>query len=287
MNSYQIPEMAKKYMEHDMIQKHTELPLFPEYRTRLLYAFLSKHSTLSGYSELFSLVTSLVQMGLDTHDLVSVTNQAKETKAARSRQLKVLAGDYFSSRFYYLLSHAGQIDLIGIISRAICEANRLKVNLYQMMKQLKCSAEDYIKQSVEVRTQLYLAFAGLMEGSVHGSWPVILNQFTQCEVLLMEISKSEKTQQFRDSWGFWHVMQHATKEERKHLQSENPDPGKIRSIWLKYKVTTQLYQMLDAAIRQLQDSLQSLESKELGKELILIGEPFKRYLSRPRALEEI
>jgi heptaprenyl diphosphate synthase len=287
MSCYRIPEMARKYIEYDMIQKHTELPLFPEYRTRLLYAFLSKHSTLSHYSELFSLVTSLVQMGLDTHDLVSVTNQAGEIKAARSRQLKVLAGDYFSSRFYYLLSHAGHIDLIGIISRAICEANRLKINLYQMMKQLKLSAEDYIKQTVEVRTQLYLAFAGFMEESMHGKWPEILQLFTQCEVLLIELTKSEKVQQYRESWGFWHVMQHASKEERKHIQSEEPDPSKIRAIWLKYKVTTHLYQMLDSAIRQLQDTLQSVEPKELGKELILIGEPFKRYLTRPKALEEI
>ncbi|MDF2962499.1 MAG: heptaprenyl diphosphate synthase [Paenibacillus sp.] len=287
MNGYRIPEIASKYIEYDMIQKHTELPNFPEFRTRLLYAFLSKHSTLSSYSELFSLVTSLVQMGLDTHDLVSVTNQAKEMKAARSRQLKVLAGDYFSSRFYYLLSHAGHIDLIRIISQAICEANRLKINLYQLMNQLKLTADDYIKQSVEVRSQLYLAFAGFMEDSLHGVWPEILRLFTKCEVLLQEIMRSETAPQFRDSWGYWHIIQQATKEERKHMQSEEPDPGKIRSIWLKYKVTLQLYQMLDACMRQLQDKLQSLDSKEFSKELLSIGEPFIRYLSTPKALEEI
>ncbi|PZE21950.1 heptaprenyl diphosphate synthase component 1 [Paenibacillus xerothermodurans] len=287
MNCYRIPEMAKKYIEYDMIQKHTELPLFPEFRTRLLYAFLSKHSTLSGHSELFGLVTSLVQIGLDTHDMVSVTNQAKEMRAARSRQLKVLAGDYFSSRFYFLLAHAGQIELIGVISRAICDVNRLKINLYQLMKQLKLSAEDYIKQSVEVKTQLYLAFSKLMEGTVRRKWSEILQLFTCCEVLLLEISKSEKVQQHRESWGFWHVFQQATKEERRHLQLDDPDPSKIRAMWLKYKVTTQLYQMLDAAVKQLQEYLQSLEPKELGKELLLVGEPFKLYLSRPKASEEI
>ena len=63
-------------------------------------------------SELFTLATSLVQLGLDTHDLVTASNDVKEKKAARSRQLKVLAGDYFSARFYHLLAQAGQIDMI-------------------------------------------------------------------------------------------------------------------------------------------------------------------------------
>ncbi|MBU7315887.1 heptaprenyl diphosphate synthase component 1 [Paenibacillus oleatilyticus] len=287
MNTYRIPEMAKKYTEHDMIQKHTDLPLFPEFRTRLLYAFLNKHSTLAGYSELYTLVTSLVQLGLDTHDMVSVTNDAKEQKSARSRQLKVLAGDYFSSRFYYLLSHSGHIDLIGILSAAICEANRLKMNLYLKMKQLKLTADEYIGQLVEVKTQLFLSFANLLEERFYVVWPEVLRLFTRCEVLLQEIGRSESSQPYRDSWGFWHVLQQATREEKKLLQSEEPDPAKWRPLWLKYKVTPQLHQMLDACMKELQDKLQSLEPEKLGKELQSIGEPFRRYLSAPRATQEV
>ncbi|KEQ26097.1 heptaprenyl diphosphate synthase component 1 [Paenibacillus tyrfis] len=287
MNTYRIPEMAKKYTEHDMIQKHTDLPLFPEFRTRLLYAFLNKHSTLAGYSELYTLVTSLVQLGLDTHDMVSVTNDAKEQKSARSRQLKVLAGDYFSSRFYYLLSHSGQIDLIGVLSAAICEANRLKMNLYLKMKQLKLTADEYIGQSVEVKTQLFLSFANLLEERFYVVWPEVLRLFTRCEVLLQEIVRSESSQPYRDSWGFWHVLQQATREEKKLLQSEEPDATKWRPLWLKYKVTPQLHQMLDTCMKELQDKLQSFEPEKLGKELLSIGEPFRQYLSAPQATQEV
>ena len=126
MNSYRIPEIAKQYTEYDMIQTHTDLPDFPEFRTRLLFAFLNGNNKLSSSSELFTLATSLVQLGLDTHDLVTVSNDVKEKKAARSRQLKVLAGDYFSSRFYQSLAQAGQIEMIKQLSNAICEVNRLK-----------------------------------------------------------------------------------------------------------------------------------------------------------------
>ncbi|TVY11610.1 heptaprenyl diphosphate synthase component 1 [Paenibacillus cremeus] len=287
MNSYRIPEMAKKYMEHDMILKHTDLPRFPEYRTRLLYAFLNKHSALSGNSELYALVTSLVQLGLDTHDMVSITNDVKEEKAARSRQLKVLAGDYFSSRFYYLLSYAGHIDLVGVLSSAICEANRLKMNLYLLMKQLKLTADEYIRHSVEVKTQLFLSFASMLEDRFFNVWPEMLRLFTRCEVLVQEIIRSETSQEFRESWGFWHVMQCGTKDEKQLLQHHDPDPSKLRSLWMKYKITPQLHDQLDACMTELEEKLELLESDKLGKELQAIGESFRWYLTNKSATQEV
>ncbi|MFD1905584.1 heptaprenyl diphosphate synthase component 1 [Paenibacillus rhizoplanae] len=35
----------------------------------------------------------------------------------RTRQLKVLAGDYFSSWFYHLLARHGQIEMLGTLKR--------------------------------------------------------------------------------------------------------------------------------------------------------------------------
>ncbi|MBP1155258.1 MULTISPECIES: heptaprenyl diphosphate synthase component 1 [unclassified Paenibacillus] len=287
MNSYRIPEIAKIYLEHDMIQKHTDLPHFPEFRSRLLYAFLDKHSTLTKQSELYTLVTSLVQIGMDTHDMVSVNNDVKEQAEARSRQLKVLAGDYYSSRFYFLLSHAGHIDLVGKLSKGICEVNRLKMNLYIMKKQLKLTADEYIRQMVEVKTQLFLSFSSLLEERFNGIWPEVLRLFTRCEVLMQEIIRSETSQQYRESWGFWHVLQWGTKEEKKLLEHEEADQTKLRSIWLKYKVTSQLYQLLDACFKELQEKLQGIEPEKLSKELFSIGEPFRSYLTGPRATQEI
>lgn len=289
MNGYRVPEMANKYMDYDMIQKYTELPQFPEFRTRILYAFLNKNNKMLDYSELFSLVTSLVQVGLDTHDLVSITNEAKDIRAARSRQIKVLAGDYFSACFYSLLAQSGHIDLIGTIAGAICEANRMKLTLYETMRGLKMASDDYLKQSIEIRMQLYLAFTKLMDDPLNGVWPEILRLFTQCELLLQEIGRSEKEKEkpTLDSWSFWYLLQLASKEERTQIQAEEPDQGKIRSIWMKYKVASKIYQLLATTLQQLQDKLQTLDSKEFSKELQSIGEPFVRYLSTPEALEEI
>lgn len=287
MNSYRIPEIVKQYTEYDMIRNHTDLPGFPEFRTRLLFAFLNGSSKFSASSELYALATSLVQLALDTHELVSVSNDVKEKKAARSRQLKVLAGDYFSSRFYNLLSQAGQIEMIQQLSNAICEVNRLKMNLYSKMKQFKVTAEDYIHQSVEIKSQLFLSFTDFMEEVHHHAWPDLLKGFTKCEVIFEEIFRMEAGADFHGSWGFWHILQNGTKEERKQLHAEEQDHAKVRSLLHKYNISSQLYQMLDVHIKQLYGKVQQLDSDKLISELFHISEPFQRILSKPKVLEEI
>jgi len=287
MTDYRIAEMAQQYLRYDMIEHHTELPDFPHYRTRLLHAFLSKGSRVEAFSELYALVTSIVQMGLDTHDLVPETNREKENKATRGRQLKVLAGDYFSSRFYHLLSQAGQIETIRQLSASICEVNRMKLNFYLLMKQVKMTAEDYIRHSVDIKMQLFLSFSHLMEGIFSSYWPELLRGFTRCEVLLQEISRAQSTEGLRGSWGFWHVLQKGTKDERKQLLGEETESGKLQTLWLKYNITTQLYSMLEEQLRQVQSKINQLGSERIVQELRQVLEPFLRYLSAPKVMEEI
>ncbi|TXK81412.1 heptaprenyl diphosphate synthase component 1 [Paenibacillus sp. N3.4] len=286
MNSYRIPEIAKQYTEYDMIQLHTDLPDFPELRTRLLFAFLNGNTKLSASSELYTLATSLVQLALDTHDLITASNDIKEKKAARSRQLKVLAGDYFSSRFYYLLAQAGQIEMIKQLSSAICEVNRLKMNVYMKMKQFKLTAEDYIHQTVEIKSQLFLSFSGCLSEVYHQTWPDIMRSYAKCEVIFEEIFRAESTSNFQGSWGFWHILQQGTKEERKQLHAEEADQAKVRALIHKYNISSQLYQMLDQQSKKLISEIKQLDSDALISELFHIGEPFLRFSAKqPKVLE--
>ena len=93
MKPYRVPELAEKYINYDMIQNHTELPGFPDARVHLLYIFLMDSGrNIAGHEELYALVTSLVQVGLDTHESIDVTEGNQGEAMMRSRQLKVLAG---------------------------------------------------------------------------------------------------------------------------------------------------------------------------------------------------
>ncbi|MBD2861308.1 MULTISPECIES: heptaprenyl diphosphate synthase component 1 [Paenibacillus] len=287
MNIYSIADATKPYTDYDMIRDHTELPEFPNFRTQLLYTFLRKQSSYADQSELYSIVVSLAQLGLDTHDLVSETNERKEKKEARSRQMKVLAGDYFSSRFYHLLSQAGQVEMTRGIAAAICEVNRLKMNLYSRMRQWKMTTDEYMRFSVDIRMQLYLTFSKALEGLKPNSWHDMLHGYTQCEVLLNELGRIERERDFRCGWAFWHLLQIGTKEERKQLQNGDTDPGKLRSLLHKYNVKATLFQMLETQFKLLSDKIRQFDSEKLVGELYQIGEPFARALTAPRVLEEV
>jgi heptaprenyl diphosphate synthase len=287
MDIHSIADATKRYTDYDMIREHIELPDFPNFRTRLLYTFLHKSPASLAVSELYVIVVSLAQMGLDTHDLVSETNDRKEKKEARSRQLKVLAGDYFSSRFYHLLAQAGQVEMTRHLASAICEVNRLKMNLYTRMRQWKMTADEYMQTSVSIKMQLYLAFSRVLEGLKPNSWHDMLHGYTRCEVLLDELRRIERDHDFRSGWAFWHLLQVGTKEERKQLQNADTDPGKLRTLLHKYNVKATLFAMLESQFKLLSDKIRQFDSEKLVNELYEIGEPFMRALTAPRVLEEV
>jgi heptaprenyl diphosphate synthase len=274
MNPFRVAEMTKPYTEYDMIQKHTSLPELAEYRARLLLVFLNQTNHNDEQNESITVATTLVQLALDTHDLVPVTNLQKEEKNARSRQLKVLAGDYFSSRFYHILAQAGQIEMIKQLSDAICEVNRTKMNLYLRMKQLKMTAAELLEQSVIIKVQLFLSFQHLMDGERLKIWSDVLKLFTLGEVLAKEIERIEHLHDFDSSWAYWHILQAATKDEKKQLQAGEPDL--LRHLIVKYNCKASLHTMLDQNMEELLIRIQCIESGSLKQEIKHIYESFNK-----------
>lgn len=270
MKPYRIPEIAQKYVDYDMIQTHTELPDISDSRLRLLYAFLNHQQSLTKHSELYTLVISLVQLGMDTHDLIDTDSEPRPEREMRSRQLKVLAGDYFSARFYQLLAQAGQIDMVSKISGAVCEVNRLKVNLYVRMRQLKVTAEEYLSYTVQLRSELFQLFSSVLEGALSRIWSEVLSGVSRCEVVLEEIERSESPVRFDKSWAYWHVMQEGTDEERQQLSQNLNEPSFISSLVEKYNVRN----LLTAKLKHSADAVKAiagrLESDKLPGELTLI-----------------
>lgn len=285
MNSYQVPDIAKKYIDYDMIQAHTDLPEYSHHRTRLLYAFLNKSGILRKQSELFTLVTSLVQLGLDTHERVDNELDAHGEKKLRSKQLKVLAGDYFSSRFYQLLSQAGQIEIIRKLSWAICEVNRIKINLYMKMKQVKITAEEYLHQSVEMNAKLFLCFSHCMDELHQKEWPDILYRFTKCEVLLAELKRMDKLEHFPHSWAYWYLLQEADQKEHSTIHSGNEFD--LQRMLEKYNIRDQLLHLIQVQIDELQKRIVRFDSDKVKGELSSLGESLIHAFTSIKLLKEV
>lgn len=283
MSSFHLPELAKQYTQYDMIRLHTEVPAFPEARSRLLLAFLRESGNAGKSAESLTLAVSLVQMGIDIHEMVSLSNQVKEKKAVRSRQLKILAGDYFSSGYYHLLSEAGQIGMVEHIAGSICEVNRLKMTLYTRIRQMKLTADEYLQRMAGIRAQLFARFDHLMKNGLGIVWQDILETFVRCELLADELDQLGKPERFRESWAFWRLREQGCGDILDDLKNTADKQEQVNGLMQKCRIKEQLLELLDEEVGHLYEKSKQLGSDRLMQELLQIGDPFLRMVRQPPA----
>ncbi|WP_223066624.1 heptaprenyl diphosphate synthase component 1 [Paenibacillus caui] len=282
MKLYRVPDLANKYVDYDMIKAHTELAEFPDSRVRLLYSFLkNQHPEDEVRVEVCALAVYLLQLGLDTHDLIDPEPVRKEERLMRSRQLKVLAGDYFSSLFYQLLARTGQIEQISRLSSAVCEVNRMKARFYTKMKELLLTAEDYVRESALLKTQLFSFFTPLLDKSAQHFWSSLLRELSRCEALAQELSLSAQEPPIHVGYAYLRIMETGSPEDKAMLKRTKISARDWSSLLLKYKVMEQLSGKLHQSVKQVQLLLQEMSTERLYKELVGLAEPFKALLGKP------
>ncbi|WP_019640359.1 heptaprenyl diphosphate synthase component 1 [Paenibacillus fonticola] len=287
MKPYRITELAEKYVGYDMITNHTALPDYPVARVRLLYMFLSiRDNGKLQVSETCALAAFLVQLGLDTHDLIDEDSSCKEEKTMRSRQLKVLAGDYFSSLFYELLAKTGQIEMISSMSSAICEVNRMKAGLYNKLKKL-LPAEDYLKECTQLKMKLFQSFSQLLDKSLQNLWRLLLAELSRCEVVLSEMKSSKMLPEEHQGYAYLRILETGTVEDKEVVSRRKVGDREWSSLLLKYNVHEQLIHILHQSVERIQALVQELKGDKERSELTAIVEPFRAALAlQRRAMQE-
>ncbi|MEC0124329.1 heptaprenyl diphosphate synthase component 1 [Paenibacillus pabuli] len=282
MNSYRVPQLAKKYTDYDMIRQHTEIPSFPDSRARLLQVFVGRTDE-KVHDELYALATSLVQLAMDTHDRIDTISGERREQEMRSRQLNVLAGDYLSSRFYQLLAHAGRIEMIGKLSGAVSEVNARKMTLYERMKKLLVSAEEYLRETVQLKMQLFLSFSDMIGPKEQSLWNNLLSEFSCCEMIAEELRRMNHDQNFYHSYAFWHIYEHGNEDEQKWLRQPEMDARTWSSMVLRHRIGEVLLDKLRDCTHRIQQLLQD-EEDQLGlHEFDAILEPYLTYLQPSHA----
>ncbi|WP_249899615.1 heptaprenyl diphosphate synthase component 1 [Paenibacillus sp. PK3_47] len=234
----------------------------------MLYIFLN-HGTPDGdrNGELYTLVTGLVQLALDTHESIDRSSEQPGGDAMRSRQLKVLAGDYFSSWFYRLLARSGQIEMIGILSTAIAEFNVMKAGLYSKMTGMLLSAEQYLRHTVQLNMRLFLSFTPMIEAPLADLWQKLLAEFSHCETVFLELRRSNDPAGAREGYCYWKLLESAAEDERKLLLDRNLDVKDWKKLKLKYKCDSLLTDKLHASLQSIEGLLQGIKDEHLKGEL--------------------
>ncbi|AZR80283.1 heptaprenyl diphosphate synthase [Bacillus thuringiensis] len=138
-------------LRHPYFINYIEEPFIDEEKIALLYGALKSANLHIEQIEHYVVTIMLVQIALDTHERVSNKAGEEEIEFHKCRQLTVLAGDYYSGLYYYLLSMNRDIVLIRALAEGIKEINEHKIMLYQKAHE---TTDDIMKSIVTIESAL-------------------------------------------------------------------------------------------------------------------------------------
>lgn len=141
----QLKEEIQQKIHHPYLMKFIKAPSIDEDKLVLLYSFMRQARVNKKEMSNIIVAVMLVQIALDTHDSVSVDKVEEDSLEMKSRQLTVLAGDYYSGLYYYLLAQFNDIPIIQILAEAIKVINEQKIKVYRN----KMTVEEFLN-SVQI-----------------------------------------------------------------------------------------------------------------------------------------
>jgi heptaprenyl diphosphate synthase len=181
----EIEEIRKQIgmnVDNQVLRQHIEHPPVSQLRIHLLFLYLQQQGLPKSVIRRYIVTSMLIQMALDSHELVSL-KQEETLRGTRSRQLTVLAGDYFSSRYYYLLAQIEDVAVIRSLARSIEEINERKLSLYWNDK---WAAEEYLQCKIAIEASLLQSFVYSRETEKKEEWSRFIFQMLLIEHLLQE-----------------------------------------------------------------------------------------------------
>ncbi|WP_243521353.1 heptaprenyl diphosphate synthase component 1 [Bacillus pseudomycoides] len=146
-----IKEQLLAKLRHPYFINYIEEPFIDEEKVVLLYAALKSANLHKEQIDHYVVTIMLVQIALDTHERVSNKADKETSGFHKRRQLTVLAGDYYSGLYYYLLSMNCDIVLIRALAEGIKEINEHKIMLYQKAYQ---TVDEVIGSMMKIESAL-------------------------------------------------------------------------------------------------------------------------------------
>lgn len=157
MNATTIEQLVQQFkstilerIRHNILQSYTDKPSLED--EQLFFLLLPQlngeqwsPSVMTG-----AITTGIVHTALNEHERIL----AKGT-ISKEQQLIVLAGDYYSGRYYQLLAQAGNIQLIQKLSAAIIERNEHEIKAYEHTER---SLMEWINSLAVIKTALIERF---------------------------------------------------------------------------------------------------------------------------------
>lgn len=150
----QYISQVKTDIRHPYLDKYITHPVIEPQKVKALNIILT--DTISEPTKTtYIKATLFVQLALHTHDFIDLNNAENETmETTKKRQLRVLAGDYYSGLYYQLLSKNNEIEFIRILANAIKDTTDTKMTVYYKKHS---SILQFIDEFANVDSKLILA----------------------------------------------------------------------------------------------------------------------------------
>lgn len=146
-----------------------------------LLRLVPEYPALSSKERKTYIITAmLVQIALDTHELVRENSPEEAAGEKLVNQLHVLAGDYYSGLYYYLLSEIEDLPFIHELASAIKAINESKMQIYYEEYE---SFKSYMDLKIHVDSLLLETVARYFN---RGSYLDAIRQSTYIRLLLEE-----------------------------------------------------------------------------------------------------
>lgn len=167
-----------------LIQKVIGQPQIPQLALALQFLFFKEqHYSLRHIRE-YCASTALVQMALNIHNEVSPDHSTP----LRQRQLQVLAGDFYSGKFYQILAHRGDTHVIHFLSDAVCLINQARTNLYDLFLNNQLSVEKYVHETEKICTALLKSWLQHERTKDNDNWDKLVSNLLTAEQLIADLS---------------------------------------------------------------------------------------------------
>ncbi|TQR15388.1 heptaprenyl diphosphate synthase component 1 [Psychrobacillus soli] len=161
MNEAMITQQVKQYKSDILLQigqstllNYTGVPIIDEERLFFTLLPLLNGEEWNESERISVFAISLIFSALAAHDLVKEQNAT-----SREQQLQVLAGDYYSGKYYQLLAKDKKIDLIRQLSECVTTITEHKTRFYDQQnytfEQLVGSIQLIVSKPIEQFMEYY------------------------------------------------------------------------------------------------------------------------------------
>lgn len=188
-----LREQIEKIAQDSYIQKCIGKADIPDYFIEMIEILFAHLSHDGSEKKRLGIAATLLQMGLEMHKRVS-DQEVVEAKEIKQRQQYVLAGDYYSSLFYYFLAQEQAFEMIQYFSQQILSINKAKLSLHLQSLQQSTYDQEMLTYLKKVTSGLLMAIADFFH--VQDEFIFLWKKTGSFHLLMIELAESREWMKF-------------------------------------------------------------------------------------------